>query len=315
MNEVGTVAVLSPGDMGHAVGAVLRHAGLRVITSLEGRSERTEALAAKAGIENVGDLATLVHEANVVLSVLPPSHASRLAKQVAEILRASDRGQNEAFLYADLNAIAPQTAKDIGQVIDEAGARFVDGGIIGGPPKVGVAGPRIYVSGEHAAALTVLRDGGLDVRVIGDEIGQASGLKMCYAALTKGLSALGTELLVAGQQLALSETLRQELRTSQPALWNWLERSIPGMPPKAYRWVGEMEEIAATFAAFGLTPRILEGAADIYRFVEQSPLGEEKPETRQRGHTLEEVIDLLSDALDGQRHLEDAPAQHAAPKD
>ncbi|HEV2122984.1 MAG TPA: DUF1932 domain-containing protein [Chloroflexota bacterium] len=298
MREVQTVAVLSPGDMGHAIGAVLRHSGLRVITSLEGRSARSGTLAAKAGIEAVDSLTALVEEADVVLSVLPPANATQLAQRVAAALQESGRPADRPLVYADLNAIAPQTAREIGRELGEAGAHFIDGGIIGGPPKVGGAGPRIYASGEHAAELAVLRDHGLDVRVIGEEVGQASGLKMCYAALTKGLTALGTELLVAGEQLGLSQVLRSEIQSSQPALWGWLERSVPGMPPKAYRWVGEMEEIAATFDALGLTPRLLAGAADMYRFVERTPLGQETPETRQRGQTLEEAVKVLSNALD-----------------
>ncbi|MBI3973933.1 MAG: NAD(P)-dependent oxidoreductase [Chloroflexi bacterium] len=299
-----TVAVMSPGDMGHAIGAVLRHAGLRVITALEGRSRRTAGLAAGAGIEDVGDLVTLVGEADVLLSVLPPARAQDLAGRVAAALREAGTTRTtgtagRSLLYADLNAIAPQTARAIARLIGDAGARFVDAGIIGGPPRPGGAGPRIYASAEHAAELAALRDHGLDVRVIGTDVGQASGLKMCYAALTKGLTALGTELLVAGEKMGLSEALRAELQQSQQTLWTSLERSVPGMPPKAYRWVGEMEEIAATFGALGLTPRILEGAADLYRFVEHTPLGQETPETRQRGQTLVEVVDELAAALDG----------------
>ena len=114
---------------------------------------------------------------------------------------------------------------------------------------------------------------------MGPNIGQASGLKMCYAAITKGLTALGTELLVAGKAMGLAEPLRAELEQSQPELLAWLDRQVPGMPPKAYRWVGEMEEIAATFGYLGLTPSVLQGAADLYRFVGQTPLAEETPES------------------------------------
>jgi hypothetical protein len=120
---------------------------------------------------------------------------------------------------------------------------------------------------------------------------------MCYAAITKGLVALGTELLVAGEAMGLHEPLRAELEASQGGLLAWLDRQVPTMPPKAYRWVGEMEEIAATFGHLGLTPRILEGAAAMYRFVGETPLAAETPEVRSRGQTLDEVVAILAEAL------------------
>jgi hypothetical protein len=120
---------------------------------------------------------------------------------------------------------------------------------------------------------------------------------MCYAALTKGLTALATELLVAGEAMGLGAPLRHELGESQPALYAWAERALPGMPPKASRWVGEMEEIAATFGHLGLTPRILEGAADLYRQVGETPLGTETPEDRRRGTTAGEVVGILAESL------------------
>jgi L-threonate 2-dehydrogenase len=288
-----TVGLMSPGDMGHSVGNVLRLGGLRLITCLRDRSARTAALAAEAGIQDVPDYETLVRESDVLLSVLAPSEAGRLAERVA----AAVRGTGAGLLYADCNAIAPQTVREIAAVITSAGARFIDGGIIGSPPRPAQTRTKLYLSGEHAAELSVLGQPGLEVRVVGPEIGQASGLKMCYAAITKGLTALGTELLVAGKAMGLAEPLRAELEQSQPQLLSWLERQVPGMPPKAYRWVGEMEEIAATFGYLGLTPSILQGAADLYRFVGQTPLAEETPEVRRLGTSLEEVIALLANEL------------------
>ncbi len=138
---------------------------------------------------------------------------------------------------------------------------------------------------------------GLDVRVIGTQVGQASGLKMCYASLTKGLTALATQALTAGEALGLFETLTSELRESQAELFAWFERQVPRMPPKAYRWVGEMEEIARTFADLGLPPQMLEGAAALYRLVERTELGAETPEERHQGQTLAEVVGILADAL------------------
>lgn len=293
MLSIHTVGIMSPGEMGHAIGRRLREHGLRVLTCLRGRSARTAALAAAAGIEDAGDDETLVREADVLLAVLVPAEALGLARRIATALQST----GATLLYVDCNAVAPQTARQIEQVVTAAGARFVDAGIIGGPPAPGSPGPRFYASGAHASEFASLRAYGLDIRVIGDQAGQASGLKMCYAALTKGLTALATELLVAAEALGLSEPLRDELQASQPALLGWIERQAPGMPPKAYRWVGEMEEIAATFGALGLTPRMHEGAAELYRFVARTPLGQETPEARRRGRTLDDLVSILAGEL------------------
>jgi 3-hydroxyisobutyrate dehydrogenase-like beta-hydroxyacid dehydrogenase len=296
-----TVAVLSPGDMGHAIGRRLRQAGLRVVTSLQGRSARSASLAAQAGIEDIAGDADLVREADVLLAVLVPSAAPALAERIATAVERT----GATLLYADLNAIAPQTVQAIGARLTQAGARFVDGGIIGGPPRGApgasgaASGPRVYVSGATADtdALATLSERGLDVRVMGQAIGQASGLKMCYAAMTKGLTALATELLVAGEAMGLSEPLRRELQGSQSSLWEVIQRGVPGMPPKAYRWVGEMEEIAATFGALGLTPLLLQGAAEMYRFVGRTPLAAETPEVRRQGTTADDVVRILAGNL------------------
>ena len=288
-----TVGILSPGDMGHGLGRVLASHGLRVIAALDERSQRTRGLAAAAGIQDVGSVERLVSEADVVLSVLVPSEAVPAAERVGAALRAT----GAAVLYADCNAVAPETTKQVGQIVSAAGARYVDGGIIGNPPRDDNDSPRIYVSGEAAADLASLAAHGLDVRVVSSVVGHASGLKMCYACLTKGLTALATELLVAAERLGLSDALRAEQESSQPNLRKWIERQLPSMPPKAHRWVGEMEEIAATLAAVGLPPGMLLGAADVYRWVAQTPLGHETPEERPRGRTAPEVVSELAEPL------------------
>jgi 3-hydroxyisobutyrate dehydrogenase-like beta-hydroxyacid dehydrogenase len=293
MNSRPTIGILSPGDMGHAVGARLQKHGLRVLTNLTGRSPRSVALAAEAGIIDVADDRALVQEADILLSILVPAEATACAERIATALRAAPT----RLLFADCNAIAPRTVQSMQDIITAAGGELVDVGIIGGPPRNDDAGPRLYVSGPQAEQFAVLKEYGLDIRVLGSVIGQASGLKMCYASLTKGLTALATEALTAGKALGLDDALSAELQSSQPVLYRMFQGSVPAMPPKAYRWVGEMEEIAHTFADLGLPPQMLEGAAAIYRFVEQTELGREIPETRQRGQNLEEVTDILSASL------------------
>ena len=286
-----TVGVLSPGDMGHSIGGVLRANGLRVVTHLGGRSERSRELAERAGMEDTAGLKELVREADLLLCVLVPAKARVVAADVALAIQATGAD----LLYADCNAIAPSSVRAIGDTILGAGGRFADVGIVGPPPRQ--PGTHFYASGPGAAAFAELSGFGLDVRVIGDEIGQASGLKMCYGALTKGLQALGTELLTAARLMGLEETLRAEQRESIPDVLAWLERSVPTMPPKAYRWVGEMEEIATCFADLGLTPNILTGAADVYRFVAATPIGTESPESRDPNRDLAGVVAALATAL------------------
>ena len=288
-----TVGIISPGDMGSAIGQKLAQHGVRVVVALDARSERTKELAAAAGLEDVGSVERMVTEASHILSVMVPSEAVGAAERVARALQSTGASP----IYADLNAISPGTTKRVGEIVEEAGARFVDGGIIGGPPR-GSVNPRIYASGPNAPELAVLAEHGLIVPVIGDSIGQASGLKMCYAAMTKGFQALGTELMVTAQLLGLDEELRKEMTDSQPALRQWLSKSALGMPPKAHRWIGEMEEIAATFEQVGLTPRILLGAADMYRWIATTEPGHETPENRDKNRDLDGLMAALAASLE-----------------
>ena len=289
--SISNVGLLSPGEMGHTIGGVLRGNGLRVLTHLGGRSERSRALAEQAGIEDTPSLDDLVRRADVLLCVLVPARAVEVAQEVAIAIRRTGTD----LLYVDCNAIAPRTVRLVGEAILAAGGRFVDVGIIGPPPRK--PGTRFYASGPGAAEFAELTTFGLDVRPIGDEIGRASGLKMCYGALTKGLQALGTELLVAARLMGLEDVLRAEQRESIPDVLAWLERSLPPMPPKAYRWIGEMEEIAACFADLGLTPNILQGAADVYRFVADTAIGKESPETRDPDRSMDGIVAALAEAL------------------
>ena len=291
--SIRAVGLLSPGDMGHSVGKVLVHGGMPVSTSLAGRSKRSAELAEAAGITDAGTLEDLVQNVDLFLSIVPPARATEVAQLIADAVKAT----GTELIYLDCNAIAPETTREVGRIVEAAGASFVDGGIIGSPPKVGNADARLYVSGPRAGDIVQLRENGLNIQPIGDVIGHASGLKMCYAALTKGLTALGTELCVAAEALGLSEALREEFGFSQQQLLGHLERSIPGMPPKAYRWVGEMEEIAKTFEDVGMTPKILLGAADMYRLVGQTELANETPEQRSRGQNLADVVTILRGAL------------------
>ena len=287
-----TVGILSPGDMGHTVGGVLRQNGLRVITCLEGRSQRTRQLAEKAGIVDVPTYPQFVTEADLILSIMVPAQAMSAASVVAETLQQVDT----TLTYTDCNAIAPQTVRKLGETITSGGGTFVDASIIGPPPRTPGA-TRFYASGPDLEVFSELNNYGLDVRALGEEIGLASAIKMCYASLTKGLTALCTELLTAASVLGVSDALTAEFQLSQSALFERMEGGLPGMPPKARRWIGEMEEISATFAHVGLTPNILTGAADMYRFVGDTHLADLPPEARDEFPNLAELIEILAKNL------------------
>ena len=291
MNEAPTitVAILSPGDMGHGIGRVLREGGARVITCLRERSQRTRSLAELAGIEDVADLDAVTQQADIILSIMVPGKAVALAVELAAALERTAAQP----VIVDCNPIAPATARRIAATIEEHGGLFVDAGIVGVPPVDATHGPRLYVSGHNARDLLVLRDFGIDVRVVGDQVGQASGLKMCYASVTKGFTALATIQQTAALALGLSEHLNRELALSNPAVLAWMEAMVPSMPPKAYRWVGEMEEIAATFDALGLPPRMMLGAADLYALTAATSLGTEVPESRASGKSMNAVARIL----------------------
>ncbi|HYH11481.1 MAG TPA: DUF1932 domain-containing protein, partial [Thermomicrobiales bacterium] len=189
-----------------------------------------------------------------------------------------------------------------------AGATVADVGIIGPPPRK--PGTRFYASGPGAEAFGELRNHGLDVRLVEGEVGQASAVKMCYGALTKGLQALATELLIAARLAGVDETLRAEQEDSMGDVLRWVEGGLPMMPPKAYRWVGEMEEIASFFNDLGMTPDLLNGAAEIYRMVAATPIGKESPENRDPNRDMYGVVAALADAVAQRPEPAGTPAIH-----
>ena len=290
-HNIQTVALLSPGDMGHSVGQVLVENGLRVITCLEGRSERTRGLAAEAGIAGVPTYADLVREADLLLSILVPAQARDAAGVVARAV--TETGAD--LVYVDCNAIAPQTVCQIASILTATGVQFVDASIVGGPPRGG-SRPRMYASGPDTSAFEALADYGLHVVAIGEEIGLASALKMCYAALTKGSAALYIELLTAARALGVDQALAREFQNSQSAMVQRMQR-LPGVAMKSRRWVGEMEEIDKTFEGVGLAPSMFAGAAEVYRLLGSTSLADRTPEDTDPLPSLEEMIAVLAERL------------------
>jgi 3-hydroxyisobutyrate dehydrogenase-like beta-hydroxyacid dehydrogenase len=290
--RITTVAILSPGDMGHAVGRALGNHGLKVITCLKGRSERTRRLASKGNFQDVPDLKELVSRADLILSILVPSEAIGVAQRVADAIQDSGSGPP----FVDCNAVSPQSAQVMYDIIGAVGGSYIDGSIIGGPPGRGTP-PRIYVSGPGSTIMAALDGKGIEVRPMGDEIGRASAIKMCYAAGTKGTTALHTALLTAAEALGVSQELATELQSSQPDVYKRMEGQVPGLPISAGRWIGEMEEIAATFDHVGITPGFHEGAAAMFRLLAQTRFAQETPETRDPNRTLAQTIAYLAQLL------------------
>ena len=287
--KIENVGLMSPGDMGQAVAMQIKAKGLNVYTALEQRSERTRVLAREAGITDVGTVARLVAECDVVLSIMNPGAAVDFAREASDALRASGR----QTLIVDCNAIAPDTVREIAGLVEQAGGRFLDAGIIGPPPR-GKAKTDLYVSGPGAADLEQLAGPQLVVQVIGEGIADASALKMCYGALNKGTQALWLEVLIAAERLGVAGILEQQLQQSQADRYSWALSQFPILPPKAYRWVPEMLEISKTLGAAGITPKVFEGAADIYRFVAGTSLGKETPENRDKAREGKDVVRLLA---------------------
>ena len=246
------VAVMAQGSMGAGVGKRLHESGAEVRTLLSGRSAASAGRAAAAGMQPMGGERELLEGADFFLSILPPGEAENLARRLAPALTALAKKP----VYVDCNAISPQTAERVAAIVEPTGAKFVDGGIIGGPPRPGYS-PAIYASGDAVGETAVLRDWGLDWRAIDGPVGAASGLKMSYAGITKGITALGSAMMLGAARFGCAEALVAELSSSQPQIFKYLSASIPRMYDKAYRWVAEMEEIADFHGPY-------QPAADIY---------------------------------------------------
>ena len=270
-----TVAIISPGDMGHAVGRMLGSHGIEVITYLANRSEQTKRLAAEGGIRDCSTMAEMLERANLVLSIVPPGLAAQVAGEVAESMSVSGCCPP----YVDCNAVSPETAKAIAKRILDAGADFIDGGILGPPPSEVRSNTRFYFSGERAAFLSELDGKGIVVRLLGQEVGQASGIKMCYAALTKGTHALQTAVITLAEALGLTEEVSHEFQTSQEASYKQMTSSAPRLPVVAWRYIDEMKQIAQTFETAGITPKFHQGAAAIYSHLSTTPLAKQTLET------------------------------------
>jgi 3-hydroxyisobutyrate dehydrogenase-like beta-hydroxyacid dehydrogenase len=250
------IGILHPGEMGISVAASAINSGYEVYWVSQGRSDKTRSRAEKHGLMEVSSPAELCQMCDIILSVCPPHAAEDVARS---IIAANFKG-----LYLDANAIAPQRSIKIGQILEEAGIRFVDGGIIGGPawtPKE----TWLYLSGSSAEQIAVcFSNGPLETKIIGEEIGRASALKMCYAAYSKGTTALLAAILATAESLGVRENLYEQWDMDSTGFSDQVNQRVRRVTAKAWRFEGEMKEIASTFQEAGLSDNFHEAAAEIY---------------------------------------------------
>ena len=281
-----TIGIVSPGAMGSAVGRAYAAGGARVIATLAGRSARTRALA--HGLELLPDLDEVVRLSDFIVSIVPPERAAVVAADIAAAARRVDADP----LVADLNAIAPATARAIRTQLAGSGLELVDGSISGGPPRPD-GSTRIYLSGARASELATLPGPGIDARVAGPEIGSASAVKMSTASVYKGMVGLLAHALLAAHANGVLPFVLDDLRESYPALVERAATSIGRAATKADRYVGEMREIAATQAAAGLPRELFDGFAELYAALSRSELAAAAPESIGPDARLEDVLDAL----------------------
>ncbi|KAL5345212.1 hypothetical protein ACLOAV_009582 [Pseudogymnoascus australis] len=314
-----TVGVLSIGEMGLGVAKLLIAHNYRVVTNITGRSKYTQERAEEGKIETLATDEDVVREADYILSIVPPRDALATAQRVADVLNLHEGIRSSPLYYLDLNAVSPRSARTILSLFrDPSVVLPVDGGIFGGPPslkgapidgsgdpswykpKIPASGPYKVVdspkSGQHLAET-------LNMRHISAEIGQASGLKMCFASTLKGLSGILTQSFTTAQQLGVLDELKALLGEISPATLHAAETSVPRVPPKAYRWVAEMEEIAATFSEeAGFEKDLFLGVAGVYKtMANDTVLGQEKTGHRNRGNTIEDVASAMNEGLQAKK--------------
>ena len=278
------IGVIAQGMMGAGVGRRLHESGAEVRTLLTGRSAKSAERAQAAGMEPAADEHALLAGSDFFLSILPPGEAEALARQLAPALKPLDRKP----VYVDCNAVSPQTAISIGEIIAPTGADFVDGGIIGGPPRPGYS-PTIYASGPTAGQTAVLRDWGIDWRVIDGPIGAASALKMSYAGITKGTTAIASAMLLGAARCGCGEALIAELTESQPEMLARFRDGIPRMYDKAYRWVAEMEEISDFLEQNPPSRDIYAAVARLYAYLAEAE-AEKEPGPGNAVRSLDRVL-------------------------
>ena len=280
------IGILSIGEMGYHWAKILTGRGVEVLTYAKDRSERTRQRAESVGVKCVPSMATLVHDVDLIVSIVVPSAAKRVAAKVAKAIGKSGRRD---LLYLDANAISPMTADEIGKVLQSNGVNFIDGCIIGSATKMD-KGAVIYVSGPQAAKIQDLEPYGFSVKVLGPTVAQASAFKVVYAGLTKGLQGLFVELLMGARRFGLLDEISKRYEESFPGLLDKVTSSIVGLRIHAARRAEEMDELKRTFAYHGMQAVMAPAVQKVLRSIAELDLGKE---TGGRDGDLMETVELF----------------------
>jgi 3-hydroxyisobutyrate dehydrogenase-like beta-hydroxyacid dehydrogenase len=284
------IGILSIGEMGFHWARVLTSRGAEVLTYAKDRSETTRKRAENLGVECVPSIDALVKRADLIVSIVVPFAAKRVAVRVA---RAAAKAQRKDLLYLDANAISPMTAGEIGEVLTRNGVQFIDGCIIGSAAKID-KGAVVYVSGAQASRMQELQSYGFTVRVLGPAVAQASAFKVVYAGLTKGLQGLFVELLVGAKKFGLLEEIITRYEESFPGLLDRIAPSIVGLRIHAGRRAEEMAELRETFQHHGMTALVAPAVRRILQSIADLHPGEGS-ETGARDGNLLETLELFYD--------------------
>ena len=279
-----TIGIVSPGAMGSALGRAWARGGARVVATVAGRSERTRGLA--HGLDLLPDLPSVVAASDLIVSVCPPGAAS----DVLDAVLAAADGSTPA--YADLNAISPGLAVELAARAERAGLDFVDGSISGGPPAPG-GDTLVYLSGERAPWVAGMPSDGIRPRVVGDRPGTASAVKMCTASVYKGTALIWLQALATAERLGVLDVVLADLGEEYPGDVASAARRIAMAASKSGRYVGEMEQIAATQDSAGIGSALFDGMAAAYDRVSGTPLARLSPEEARELEDLREVLGRL----------------------
>jgi 3-hydroxyisobutyrate dehydrogenase-like beta-hydroxyacid dehydrogenase len=288
-----TIAIMSPGNMGAAVGKCLGQNGYDVITCLAGRGDFTRNKAEDAGMRDTGSLDALVSEADLVLSVLDPGKAVMVAGEIAQAMRNT----GSAPVYADCNATSPQTAVELQGIVEGAGAKFIDVGILGGAPTRRENYPNFCTSGPNAALMDELDGKAVNILNVGPDIGQGSAIKICNGAWNKGAFALYTAVMTAAEHYGFTEHLRPRLPNNQAGTVAKIDAAITRLPSLSGRYIGEMEQIAETFASIGLPSGFHDASAELFRLLNETPLASQRREEIDPDRTPLDTIKVIVEEL------------------
>jgi 3-hydroxyisobutyrate dehydrogenase-like beta-hydroxyacid dehydrogenase len=279
------IGMLGTGEMGAGLAAAFAASGHTVLCDLTGRSQESCARAREAGMTQVSSLADMVAQSDIIFSVLPTQCALAAASGVAAVLANSV----QQLVYVEANAIAPALAIEIAEQFLETPVQFIDGGIVGPPPR-GALQPRLYAVGMGLDVLQQLDGTGFKLVAMDGSVGDASAFKMTYAAMTKGTNALLANVLLAAQSHGFLDLFVDEIEASQKVLADRARTNIPHLPCDAARWQDEMQQIARSFADIGLPADFHKGAGTIMHLLADSPFGTETRRTMDKSRSMEATL-------------------------